>query len=138
MLLLNNMNNEGFLSANLDFLGFSASIACALHCATIPLVLTLSSISNLGFLENPLLEGGILLLGAIIALLSLLPGYYKKHHKISPLILIVTGFMIILGGKFQDQALHEGIFTAIGAALVAAAHYSNWKLSKKAVPLKTR
>lgn len=132
------MNKEGFLSANLDFLGFSASIACALHCAAIPLVLTLSSISNLGFLENPLLEGGILLLGAIIALLSLLPGYYKKHHKIGPLILIGAGFMIILGGKLQDQALLEGIFTAIGAALLAAAHYSNWKLSKKAVILKSR
>jgi hypothetical protein len=129
------MGHQGFLSANLDFLGFFASLACAVHCAAVPVFVALSSMSSLGFLENPALEAGILVLGAILALLSFLPSYYKKHHIISPILLFSAGFLIITAAKFMGHSLSEAILTTLGATLVAAAHYRNWKLVKNSTKL---
>ncbi len=112
---------------NLDKIGFSASFLCAIHCAFLPMIITTLSLSQLEFLTNPLIELGIILFSIIIGTASLLPGYLKHHKKISPVIFIVLGFMIILGGHLFVDESFEHIVTPFGAMLVAFAHILNWK-----------
>lgn len=126
------MRNQRFISTNLDFLGFSASILCAIHCAAVPLLFTLGSFGSLAFLENPLLEGTVLLIGCCLAFLSLLPGYFKKHRNRYPLLLMLAGSSLIICGHIADAFLAEIILVPIGAFIIAAAHYKNWHLNKKA------
>ena len=41
-------------SSRLDHAGMTASILCAIHCAIVPLLITLLPLAGLGFLANPL------------------------------------------------------------------------------------
>lgn len=126
------MKNQRFLSINLDFLGFSASILCAIHCAAVPLLLTLGSFSSMAFLKNPFVEGTVLLIGCCLAFLSLLPGYFRKHRNLRPLLLMLTGSGLIISGHLGSSFLPESAFVSIGAFAIAVAHYKNWHLNKKA------
>lgn len=124
------MRNQRFISVNLDFLGFSASLLCAVHCAAVPLLLTLGSISSMAFLKNPLVEGFALTIGFGLAFLSLLPAY-KKHRNPRPLLLLLTGSIIIITGHLTTPPVPETVLVPIGAIAIAIAHYTNWQLNKR-------
>jgi MerC mercury resistance protein len=49
-----------FRKINLDALGVTASILCAIHCAILPLVLASLPILGINILHNPLFEYGMI------------------------------------------------------------------------------
>lgn len=120
------MNKINF---NLDSIGFSASFICAVHCATLPLLLTFISASKLSFLANPLFEIFMILISIFIGISSLLPSY-KEHKKIIPIAFLLLGFFMIFSGHFIVSEDFESIVTPIGAFIVAYSHLINWKLSE--------
>lgn len=125
------MKNQRFISINLDFFGFSASLLCAIHCALLPLLFTMGSFGSMAFFSNPLIEGTVLVTGFCLAFLSLLPGYFNKHRNAIPLIFMLTGSILIITGHLGSSYLPESVLVPLGAMAIAIAHYKNWHLNKK-------
>ncbi|WKN44169.1 MerC domain-containing protein [Tunicatimonas pelagia] len=122
------MKNK-FVGLHSDFVGFSASLLCALHCAALPFLLTLAPLAGLQFLRNPWIEYTLILISFCIACYALIPGYRRYHRKPLALILVLLGFLLIGSGRFLEP---ESVLTSSGAVLVAIAHLVNWKQVQQA------
>jgi len=122
-----------FLSLdNIDFIGASASILCAIHCIALPVALSLFPIAWAGFLENELFEFGMIALSFLIASISLAKGY-KEHGNSRPILWVVLGFLSILGSHSHEVEHNWPQMTliALGGFAIAFAHYQNWRLTQK-------
>ncbi len=124
------MNNT-FAGAHLDFIGFSTSIACAIHCALLPFLISTLPFLGLGFLDNPWIEYSIILFSFFLALFALVHGYLRHHKKTLPINIVSVGFLLIAIGQIWAPHELEFIITPLGAILVGLAHYANWRLIKK-------
>ena len=120
------MNNR-FIGLHIDFIGFSASMACAIHCAALPFLLTLAPLAGLEILENPWIEYSFILVSLGIASSALMHGYRKHHQKALSLIVVVIGFLFIGAGQLLPYEWTEIALTATGGVIVAVAHLINWK-----------
>lgn len=118
---------DQFAGFNIDFVGFITSLLCAIHCACLPLLLSLTSLVGLGFLNNPWIEYSIVLISLSIASYALILGYRRCHHKPLALIVVFNGFALIILGHFLNIEWIEITFTSSGAIAVASAHFINWK-----------
>jgi len=125
------MNNQ-FVGLHPDFMGFSASLLCALHCAALPFLLTLAPLAGLQFLGNSWVEYSLILLSFGIACYALIPGYRRYHRKPLALILVIIGFLLIGVAHSLAPEAYEVVLTSSGAGLVAIAHLINWKQVRQA------
>ena len=119
-----------FISLNLDFLGFFASLLCAIHCLAVPFVLTFGALSGLSWIENHAIETFFIILSIILASLSLISAYRTKHGKLDAIYIVSVGFLIIMASRFAEGNGHL-ILAALGGFLVATSHFINWRLLKK-------
>lgn len=124
------MKNQ-FIGLHLDFVGFSASLLCALHCVALPFLLSLAPLTSLQFLNNPWVEYTIILVSFFIASYALVHGYRKHHQKPIALVIVLAGFILIGTGHLLQVEWHETILTSCGAAVVAIAHFVNWTQIKQ-------
>ena len=115
---------------SLDLIASTTSILCAIHCLSVPAILSISSLNSLFFLENELIEWIFILLSVMFALMSLWPCYKKNHNKIKPLLFALIGFVLIGLGKIEFVNILESFSTAFGAILICLAHYINRLLMK--------
>jgi len=123
--MFNTNNNK------LDKIGICVSILCALHCALLPLVITLLPLIGFKFLSNEYFEIAIIATSLFIGYTSL-KGSYRKHYNIRPLIIITQGFIVIFIGKLLIAPHYEWLFMTAGGLLIATAHFYNSKLSMHA------
>lgn len=123
-----------FISTNLDFLGFSASFLCAIHCALLPFVMTIGLMGSLSWLANPIIENGFIILSIILAAMSLYPSFKGKHHNSTALIVAGIGFVLLFLSRMVGHGSSVELITVvIGGLMIAVAHYINWQLLKKTV-----
>lgn len=115
------------LTARLDNIGMTASTLCAIHCAIVPLVFTSLPLVGLGFLANPWVEWGMIILAFIIGVSSISLSYFRTHRRLMPLGLLVLGFVIIITGHLFITGWIEGIVVPLGGLTIAAAHFVNYK-----------
>lgn len=116
-----------FLSLNPDLLGFSASLLCAAHCAALPFLLSLAPLAGLHFLASPWTELAIICLSLLLALFSLLKGYYQHHRRKTAPLIVIIGFLLIGTGHMAEGEWQEIIFSTTGAIFIAVAHLINRK-----------
>jgi hypothetical protein len=118
------------LQINWNALGVSAAVACAIHCALLPLFITALPLFGINILENIYFEIGMIIVALVIGSLTLTHGYRKHHHKLTPLFLFLAG-MILLSIKhfFVEYILWLVIPSSI---LIISAYYLNWKLCRQA------
>ena len=86
-------------SYTLDIIALTSSLICAIHCAAIPIVLSISSLGGLHFIENAIIEWSFITLGVLFFFLSLWPSYKKYHHNAKPISIAVFGFLFIAIGR---------------------------------------
>jgi hypothetical protein len=110
----------------LDQWGMTASIACAIHCAALPLVATALPLLGLEFLANVWVEIIMIVLSLVLGTWSLL-GTFGEHKNIVPILMLAAGFLLISSGHFLWHDL-ESILIPLGGFTLAAAHFINWKL----------
>ena len=115
-------------SPSYDIIALSSSLICAIHCAAVPIVLSFSSLASLHFLHHPLIEWSFIGIGVVFVFVSLWPSYKKAHFKTKPLFIAACGFGLIALGRFDFSEIWEVTNTVMGAILVSAAHFVNWKL----------
>lgn len=117
-----------FISWNLDFLGFSASFLCAIHCLSLPFLLSLGILGGASWLEAPAIEWGLIVVAIIVASWAIGKNYFETHRQVHPLLWAILGFILLLSSRFIEGEF-EHLATAIGGFAIAFAHYENWKLS---------
>lgn len=120
-----------FSQLSVDTLGFWTSAACALHCLVLPLLLSIGAFSSLAFLDQPYVEGSIIVLSVLLGLGSMLPSYFRHHRKFSALGFLFIGFILIGLSRIVVLKVWEIMLTSSGAALVASAHIINHRLCKR-------
>src|SRR5687768_17493904 len=111
-------------------LGISASLACAIHCALLPLFLQSLPLFGFNLIDNAFFEMFMICLAAAIGLYSLYHGWRKHHHRIGPLLLFSIGMLFL----FAKQAWHSyQIWFLVPAVLmIVYAHYRNFRLCRTA------
>ncbi|MGH2648932.1 MAG: MerC domain-containing protein, partial [Ginsengibacter sp.] len=88
---------------NWDALGAGASIACAIHCALLPVILTSLPLFGINIINNNSFEFFMIGLAFCIGTFSLYHGWKKHHRKILPLLIFTVG----MGFLFAKQIWHS-------------------------------
>lgn len=115
---------------NLDRIGITASTLCAIHCAALPFVITVLPMWGVGFLANEAVEITMIAVSLIIGIWSLSAAYRKQHHRIIPVLILISGFACIAVGHFSGIELLEPILIPLGGFTIAIAHYINLRMLK--------
>ncbi|HTJ12812.1 MAG TPA: MerC domain-containing protein [Dinghuibacter sp.] len=111
---------------NWDLLGMSASIACAIHCAVLPLFLTALPLFGWEVLHNPWFEGGMIGLAGVVGSQALYHGYKQHHRRLMPVVLFAAGFAcLILKEVFHD---YHVLLLVPAVGLILWAHLLNLRL----------
>lgn len=123
---LQNLNSDGLL----DKTGAAISWLCAAHCLAMPLLFSFLPLLGISFLMDEGVEYIIIGISVVIALISLLPAYFRQHHKLRTLFLFVSGicFVIFADILFEENLLWKLLFVLTGAVLITASHFINRKL----------
>lgn len=115
---------------NLDRIGITASTLCAIHCAALPFLITVLPMWGMDFLANEVVEITMIAVSLIIGIWSLSAAYRKQHHRIMPILILISGFTCIAFGHFSGIELLEPILIPLGGFTIAIAHYINLRMLK--------
>lgn len=121
-------------SPSLDKYAISASALCAIHCLTLPLLLTLSPSLGSTILGQEAFHQLLLWLVVPLSMLSLSLGC-KQHKDMAVAIFGTLGLITLLfTGIWGHDVLGESgekIATLVGAATIAGAHIRNFTLCRR-------
>lgn len=115
-------------SSRLDQVGMTASIACAVHCAALPFLITTLPLWGLSFLAHSWVEVSMICLSLLIGTWSLARSY-PKHKKMLPVLVLILGFTLIGCGHYLITDL-EAVLIPLGGFTIAAAHLINWRYTR--------
>ena len=114
---------------NWDGLGIATSLACAIHCIVLPLVLTSLPLFGINIIHNLYFEWGMILLAFSVGVYSLVHGYKTHHRNGLPVLLFTAGFILLITKQFF--LAQEGIFVIPAVIFIISAHYYNYRLCTK-------
>lgn len=116
------------MNINWDALGIATSVACAIHCAVLPLIVSSLPLFGVNIVDNIAFELFMILLAACIGAWSLYHGWKNQHHSILPFALFFTGLILL----FAKQVWHEKqvIFLVPAVLLIISAHFFNFRLGR--------
>ena len=110
---------------NWDAIGISASLACAIHCALLPLFLTSLPLFGINIIHNIYFEAGMVLLAFGIGSYSLYHGYRRHHHSSLPFTLFILGIILLVLKLFFIQ--YENWLLIPAVILIIVAHILNFR-----------
>jgi hypothetical protein len=120
----------------LDQVGAVASIACAIHCAILPIAISLSAAGVISFLDNEPVEWGFVLLAGVVGTVSAWRGYRRHGNKTVAAVLAAAAIGLVLAtiSRHGADAHHPSrllawIFPLIGLT-IATAHIVNLRLCR--------
>jgi hypothetical protein len=114
----------------LDRIAIATSLCCALHCALVPILLTITALSGLQFLRNPLIEWCLIILGFILAYLSL-NSSLKQHQNHTPKNMSIIGVSFLVLSRLNIVGSMEVVFTCLGSLFLIIAHFKNIQANRK-------
>jgi hypothetical protein len=113
---------------NWDALGISASLACAIHCALLPMFLTSLPLFGINIIHNYWFEASMILLAMAIGGYSLYHGFKKHHHSSLPMLLFFSGLSFLFLKMFLPQYELWLLITAV--ILIVSAHINNYRFCR--------
>ena len=130
-------NNVAFLinftfmrsKINWDALGIGASMACAIHCALLPLFLTSLPLFGVNIIHHMGFEIGMIVLALLVGTYSLWHGYRFHHHSFQPLLFFFGGFTLLVMKQFFVQ--YETWLLIPAVVLIITAHLINYKSCRR-------
>ena len=119
--------------ATLDVVGGTASAACAVHCALIPIAFALLPSATHSIVHSQVIESIFIIVAALFA--TFVIGHASRRHR-EPLsmVLLVLGLAVMAVALFAPGHAHTGahaLAAACGGMLIAAAHWSNWHSTRR-------
>ena len=118
------------LQINWNAIGVSASLACAIPCALLPLFISTMPLFGINILDNIYFEAGMILIALLIGGFTLLHGYRKHHHRLVPLFLFMGGMFLLIFKHFFSNSLIWLII--LSSILILVAYYLNWRYCRLA------
>lgn len=118
--------------AVLDRVGATASLVCALHCALMPLVITLLPLVGLGFLADERVEWALVTLSAVMGTTSLCLGF-RQHRSRRAFAFLGIGLGMLATGRILEGHVHSAwgvVIVVLGGITLAVAHVINQQLCK--------
>jgi len=124
------MEKQSLNTAAFDRAGMSASLACAVHCALLPVALAALPALGLAWLDSPWVDWSMVVLALGIALRAHRGGY-RLHHRCLPAGVALAGIMIIVAAMclLKGSASHHYV-QASGAVMIAGSHLLNHRSCK--------
>jgi hypothetical protein len=113
---------------NWDALGIGASLACAIHCAILPLFTSMLPVFGVNLIDNHVFEYMMIGLALVVGLYSLNHGYRKHHHHILPILLFIVGMMLLIA-KQLVVSLHIWLLLP-AVLLIVLAHWLNYRFCR--------
>ena len=110
---------------NWDALGIATSVACAIHCAVLPLIITSLPLFGVNIIDHVGFEYTMIFIAFGIGAYSLYHGLRKHHHNYLPLIIFSIGFLLLFAKQIWHQ--QQGWFLIPAVVLIVAAHYINYR-----------
>lgn len=115
---------------NWDRWGMITSVACAIHCALLPLIFSSLPLFGADIIHNVFFEWTMIGLAFFIGIYSLGHGYLKHRVSPIPVFLFTAGFILLVSkeifGKYEVTLLVPAV------AFIITAHYLNYRLCHKA------
>ena len=116
------------IKVNWDALGIGASLACAIHCALLPLFGVSLPLFGINIVNNEGFEAFMILLAFAIGSYALGHGYRKHHHNLVPFLLFIGGFAFLV---LKEFFIHYANWLLIPAVLlIISAHIFNYRFCR--------
>ncbi|TCZ87622.1 MerC domain-containing protein [Lysobacter sp. N42] len=116
-----------------DRVGFAASFLCAVHCATIPLLLALVPALGLRVAGWTDIDQAFVIFASLLGLTTMSLGY-RRHRAFRAWALLLPGLALIWAGSFtalHDHGWAHAVVMTLGGLALAAAHGVNLRLSHR-------
>jgi len=113
---------------NWDAFGIATSLACAIHCAVLPLLLTSLPLFGVNIIDNLSFEFFMIFLAFCIGSYSLYHGWKKHHHRWLPFIMFFGGMILLFGKQLWHQ--YQYWFLAPAVILIVTAHFYNYRFCR--------
>src|SRR5687767_1732282 len=81
---------------NWDAAGIVTTVACAIHCAVLPLLMGTLPILGMNIINNTAFEYFMIFLAFVIGSYSLWHGYKRHHHSLIPVLVFGTGIGFLI------------------------------------------
>jgi predicted membrane channel-forming protein YqfA (hemolysin III family) len=116
----------------LDGAGVAASWLCAAHCLALPLFIGILPLVGLSFLLDEAAERVFIGISIGLAVVSLLPAYFREHKKAQAIFLAIAGIglIVLTHFLFEENLTLKIIFLIGGAILISAGHLLNRRLCR--------
>jgi hypothetical protein len=114
------------MKINWDVLGIGASLACAIHCALLPLVLTSLPLFGINIINNYSFEYFMIGFAFIIGSYALWHGYKNHHRSFLPFFIFTAGMGCLLAKQYWHQ--YELFILPFAVIFIVSAHVFNFRL----------
>ena len=116
----------------LDKFGTTSSIVCAVHCALLPILISILPALGLGFIAWSGFEWTFVIFASLLGLFSLWIGY-QRHRVYRALLFLIPGLLLVWMGVLVPKIHHDVVLHAVvmsvGGTLIAVAHLINLRLN---------
>lgn len=112
-----------------DTTGACLSVACAIHCLAMPLLVAVLPLIGLSFLVSERAEVVLIITAAVFATGSLVWGV-RHHRSWRVFLILVVALAFIATGRTAVEGTFEVVFHSVGGILLASAHLVNRHLCK--------
>src|SRR5450755_4228664 len=116
------------ININADIFGIGTSIACAVHCAILPLFLSGLSVFGVNIIHNFWFEPGMILLAFMVGMFSLRHGFMRHHRSPLPFFMFSVGMFFLFAKQFWH--VYELILLPFAVILIISAHIFNFRLTR--------
>lgn len=117
---------------SLDKFGSTASILCAVHCALLPIAISVLPALGLSALAWSGFEWAFVCFATLFGLFSLWLGY-KRHRVYRALLFLIPGLALVWAGVLMpvihDSSILHAVVMSVGGTLIAVAHLVNLRLT---------
>ena len=116
----------------LNAAGGAASLLCAIHCALMPLLVTLLPVIGLGFLATEPVEWALVAMSCALGVSSLRLGF-REHGKRRALMILAIGLALLVLGRVseaRDWGAWGVPVLVVGGGVVALSHVINGLLCR--------
>ena len=114
------------IKLNWDAFGIFTSIACAIHCALLPVLMSTLPVFGINIIHNVFFEWGMIALAFVVGSYSLFHGFIKHHRSLVPVLIFTAGFVFLVLKQFFVEL--EIPFLLIAVAMIISAHFYNYRL----------
>jgi hypothetical protein len=113
---------------NADILGIGTSVACAIHCAVLPLFLSSFPLLGINIIHNAVFEFSMIGLAFVIGLLAFRHGYRRHHRSLVPFALFSAGMLFLLAKQYWHT--YELLLLPFAVVFIVTAHVFNHRMKR--------